>query len=127
MVDNTKNYYHVAPDKGSSNGPVWSYSGSYDKYISNLRRGTVMRGGFRNKTSTIMTGFNASQKKRRSSSYWLEDLGPPGSRPLAGDGYKYYRNVVIFRITCTWRSTRYTTTGIGTPRTHHRAARTSET
>ncbi|RYC61691.1 hypothetical protein CHU98_g4510 [Xylaria longipes] len=95
MVDNTKNYYKVAPDKGTSNGPVWPYSGSYEKYISNLRNGRVMRGGFRNKTSTVMTSFDTTRKKKRQGgSYWLEELAPMGSQPRAGDGYDFYRNVV---------------------------------
>ncbi|KAI0537760.1 pectate lyase superfamily protein-domain-containing protein [Xylaria digitata] len=97
MVDNTHNYYKVAPDKGKQNGPVWAYSGSHEKFVSNLRAGKVMRGGFRNKTRPTLTSFDTTQKsKRQSSSYWLTDLAPMGSQPRAGSGYEFYRNVLDF-------------------------------
>ncbi|KAF7515037.1 hypothetical protein G7054_g14801 [Neopestalotiopsis clavispora] len=97
MVDNTKNYYNVAPDKGSQNGAVWAYSGSHDEFVSNLGSGRVMRGGFENKTSTQSTSFDpVAIKKRQSGSYWLEELGPLGSQPRAGSGYEFYRNVLDF-------------------------------
>ncbi|KAF2993713.1 hypothetical protein E8E14_002289, partial [Neopestalotiopsis sp. 37M] len=87
MVDNTKNYYNVAPDKGSQNGAVWAYSGSHDEFVSNLGSGRVMRGGFENKTSTQSTSFDpVAIKKRQSGSYWLEELGPLGSRVLRVTG-----------------------------------------
>ncbi|KAI1159223.1 pectate lyase superfamily protein-domain-containing protein [Nemania serpens] len=94
MVDNTKNYYHVAPDKGKQNGPVWAYSGSLNKYLANLRAGKVVRGGFKNKTAPAETSFAPPKNtKRQNSLYWLADLAPMGSAPLAGGGYKFFRNV----------------------------------
>ncbi|KAI0810214.1 pectate lyase superfamily protein-domain-containing protein [Xylaria sp. FL0064] len=94
MVDNTKNYYHVAPDKGKQNGPVWAYSGSLNKYLANLRAGRVIRGGFKNQTAPVETSFAPPKNtKRQDSSYWLEELAPMGSAPLAGGGYKFFRNV----------------------------------
>ncbi|ETS73701.1 hypothetical protein PFICI_14647 [Pestalotiopsis fici W106-1] len=97
MVDNTKNYYNVAPDKGIQNGPVWAYSGSHDEFVSNLDSGSIMRGGFENKTSPQSTNFDpVAIRKRQSGSYWLEELGPLGSQPRAGSGYAFYRNVLDF-------------------------------
>ncbi|KAH0523097.1 hypothetical protein TsFJ059_008148 [Trichoderma semiorbis] len=52
MVDNQHNYYHTAPDKGKQNGPVWRYSGSLEKFMTNLGKGTVIRGGY--------NGFNGT-------------------------------------------------------------------
>ncbi|GAP87899.2 hypothetical protein SAMD00023353_1601050 [Rosellinia necatrix] len=56
-----------------------------------------MRGGFRNNTSPTLTNFNATQMvKRQGSSYWLTELGPLGIQPRAGQGYKFYRNVLDY-------------------------------
>ncbi|RWA06956.1 hypothetical protein EKO27_g8145 [Xylaria grammica] len=97
MVDNTNNYYEVAPDKGKQNGPVWAYSGSYGQYLSNLYAGKIMRGGFTNQTSPTLTSFDATRRaKSQDSSYWLTDLAPLGSQPRAGPGYKFYRNVLDY-------------------------------
>ncbi|PMB63819.1 putative glucan endo-1,3-beta-glucosidase [Beauveria bassiana] len=100
MVDNQDNYYHVAPDKGKHNGPVWSYSGSLDGYLSNLQRGYVLRGGYgsyngtSNGTRQTSLTFPA-QKLQSSSDYWLSKLAQLGSQPLAGGkDYQFFRNVV---------------------------------
>lgn len=79
MVDNQHNYYHTAPDKGKQNGPVWRYSGSLDKFMTNLRNGTVVRGGYAGFNGTKKTGFKSSKDKRQSSDYWLTTLGPLGA------------------------------------------------
>ncbi|KFZ24807.1 hypothetical protein V502_00717 [Pseudogymnoascus sp. VKM F-4520 (FW-2644)] len=96
MVDNQHNYFHTAPDKGKQNGPVWRYSGSLDKYMTNLRSGTVVRGGYAKLNGTRRTTINAAVAKRQSSSdYWLSSLGSKGAQPLAGgDDYQFFRNVV---------------------------------
>ncbi|KAI0903317.1 glycoside hydrolase family 55 protein [Ustulina deusta] len=109
MVDNQHNYFKTAPDKGKQNGPTWPYSGSFDKYIRNLQSGRIIRGGIgsggdsnRNgsttlSNSTLVTGNGTSNgpfQAAASSSYWLAELGPMGSQPLAGSGYKFYRDVV---------------------------------
>lgn len=107
MVDNQHNYYHTAPDKGKQHGPVWAYSGSLDGYLTNLRSGVVLRGGYagsnsRSSSSIRQTKFppagDISGKKRQSSSpsdFWLASLGPLGAQPHAGgDGYQFFRNVV---------------------------------
>lgn len=79
MVDNQHNYFHTAPDKGKQNGPLWRYSGSLDKYMTNLRGGTVVRGGYARSNGTRRTTFEASVAKRQSSSdYWLASLGSKG-------------------------------------------------
>ncbi len=81
MVDNQHNYYHTAPDKGKQNGAVWRYSGSLDKYMANLRNGTVVRGGYVNFNGTKQTTFSAAKVRRQSSSddYWLANLAPSGA------------------------------------------------
>lgn len=83
MVDNQHNYYHAAPDKGKQNGPVWRYSGSLDKYLTNLGNGYVVRGGYGGTNGTTRTAFTAanSMTTRRASSkdYWLTTLGPLGA------------------------------------------------
>ncbi|KAK8067581.1 glycan 1-3-beta-glucosidase precursor [Apiospora saccharicola] len=98
MVDNTKNYYNVAPDKGSQNGPVWKYSGSRTKFVSNLNSGRMMRGGYRNQTAPALTSVNATtaiNKRQSGGSFWVKDLASLGVQPRAGgDDYKFFRNVV---------------------------------
>ncbi|OBT86923.1 hypothetical protein VE02_04416 [Pseudogymnoascus sp. 03VT05] len=96
MVDNQHNYFHTAPDKGKQNGPLWRYSGSLDKYMTNLRGGTVVRGGYAKSNGTRRTALKAAVAKRQSSSdYWLASLGSKGAQPLAGgDDYQFFRNVV---------------------------------
>ena len=81
MVDNQHNYLHTAPDKGKQNGPVWTYSGSLTNYISNLRDGTVVRGGYAKLNGTRQTPFSPAMAERQSSSddYWLTTLGPLGA------------------------------------------------
>ncbi|KAI2606280.1 pectin lyase fold/virulence factor [Hypoxylon fragiforme] len=99
MVDNQHNYYHTAPDKGKQNGAVWRYSGSLDKYMANLRNGTVVRGGYVNFNGTKQTTFSAAKVRRQSSSddYWLANLAPSGAQPFAGgDDYQFFRNVKDF-------------------------------
>lgn len=78
MVDNQHNYYKTAPDKGRQNGPVWAYSGSLDTYLSNLKRGVVLRGGFDGSNKTKVTSFKSAARKRQSSDFWLSSLGPLG-------------------------------------------------
>ncbi|TRX94651.1 hypothetical protein FHL15_004423 [Xylaria flabelliformis] len=96
MVDNQRNYYRAAPDKGKQNGPVWRYSGSLDGYLNNLRRGTVLRGGYTGSNGTKRTSFDSVKVKRQSSSgFWLTEFGPLGVQPsVGGDGYQFFRNVV---------------------------------
>ncbi|KAI1273289.1 hypothetical protein F5Y07DRAFT_260526 [Xylaria sp. FL0933] len=81
MVDNQHNFYNTAPDKGKHNGPVWAYSGSMDRYMTNLRNGTVMRGGYAGLSGIKSTTFSLSKTKRQASSdaYWLSTLGPMGA------------------------------------------------
>ncbi|KAJ4303199.1 hypothetical protein N0V90_002092 [Kalmusia sp. IMI 367209] len=99
MVDNTYNYYHAAPDKGKQRGPVWKYSGSLQKYMSNLKNGTVIRGGSSRWNGTRAMKLarpNNATVKAEAVGYWLTSLGPLGSQPLAGDGYQFYRDVTDF-------------------------------
>jgi len=97
MVDNQNNYYKTAPDKGRQNGPVWAYSGSLGDYLSNLQKGTVLRGGYSSGDDTIKkTSFDPrAKRKRQSSDFWLASLGALGKQPHAGGGdYQVFRNVV---------------------------------
>lgn len=88
MVDNRKNYYKVAPDKGKQNGPLWTYSGSLDGYLSNLNRGFVLRGGYessnnRSRNATRQTPFVQGAPKWQAEaagpSYWFSELSSLGS------------------------------------------------
>lgn len=81
MVDNQHNDYHTAPDKGSHHGPVWRYSGSLDQYMTNLRDGFVVRGGFAANNGTKRTPLNATaaKSKRADESFWLSTLGSLGA------------------------------------------------
>jgi hypothetical protein len=80
MVDNQHNYYHTAPDKGKQNGPVWHYSGSLEQYLTNLRNGFVVRGGYAGHNGTQQTPFKPTGPERRAASdYWLTSLGPLGA------------------------------------------------
>ncbi|KAI1272435.1 glycoside hydrolase family 55 protein [Xylaria sp. FL0933] len=115
MVDNQHNYFQTAPDKGTQNGPVWAYSGSQDKFLENLRNGRVVRGGFdsseilrlQNSTGVpssstgapynatiVVPSSDGAFTQADDSTYWLPQLAPLGSQPLAGSDYKFYRNVV---------------------------------
>ncbi|KAK3689192.1 pectin lyase fold/virulence factor [Podospora appendiculata] len=116
MVDNTKDHYHVAPDKGElhvpaneanqslgnatgkSNGPVWPYSGSLKKYMANLADKTVIRGGYSNQSGTRTTQFNGGTvSASAASSYWLASLASLGIQPLAGgNDYQFFRDVTAF-------------------------------
>ncbi|KAK0123765.1 hypothetical protein ONS95_008770 [Cadophora gregata] len=108
MVDNTRNYFHVAPDKGKQDGPTWPYSGSLNNYLSNLRANRVVHGGFRKNDagvfgSNFTHAFNFTHahntththnKRQNGGLYWLPGLAKLGSQPLAGSGYTFFRNVV---------------------------------
>ena len=83
MVDNTDNSFKAAPDKGSQNGMVWRYSGSFEQYMANLKA---------NPPNKTVTAGNLTIQ-RRDPGYWLPDLSAKGIQPVAGAGYKFYRNV----------------------------------
>ncbi|KAK8050893.1 hypothetical protein PG993_002278 [Apiospora rasikravindrae] len=104
MVDNRHNYFNSSPNKGTQDGAVWQYSGSFDNFMENLRAGQVIRGGDGSGLKPTDNGTSALidikpvhptfSLRSDSSSYWLTKLGPLGSQPLAGSGYKFFRNVV---------------------------------
>ncbi|KAH7369719.1 pectate lyase superfamily protein-domain-containing protein [Rhexocercosporidium sp. MPI-PUGE-AT-0058] len=108
MVDNTHNYFHVAPDKGKQDGPAWPYSGSLNNYMSNLRANKVIQGGFRKENPDVTVGnftypsnfthahntTHAKLKRQNEILYWLPNLAPLGVQPLAGSGYTFFRNIV---------------------------------
>lgn len=105
MVDNQDNYFGAAPDKGKQNGPVWKYSESFAKYMSNLAAGKVIRGGYgKGLTPGAVSspkrhlnealGFNGTvyfnstravqsrrspRLRKRATNYWLTSLAPLGS------------------------------------------------
>ncbi|KAH8157229.1 hypothetical protein CIB48_g11024 [Xylaria polymorpha] len=108
MVDNQHDYFKTAPDKGSQNGPVWAYSGSFENYIANLRSGHVIQGGHgtdltptENSTShyhnSTIDGRSLYPLSKKASGYWLPTLAPLGSQPLAGSDYKFFRNVLDYK------------------------------
>jgi len=67
-MDNTRNAFGVAPDKGSFNGMVWRYSGSFENYMANLKANST------NQTARM----GSSTLKRRDSGYWLPELSTRG-------------------------------------------------
>jgi hypothetical protein len=107
MVDNQHNYFQAAPDKGQQNGPVWTYSQSLGKYMSNLATNNVIRGGYGkgltpgtgsrprsplnethgsngtvhlNRTRAVLSRSRSSPPlQKRASNYWLTSLAPLGS------------------------------------------------
>ncbi|KAK8059107.1 glucan 1-3-beta-glucosidase [Apiospora saccharicola] len=103
MVDNRNNFFNASPDKGTQDGPVWKYSGSFENFMTNLHAGHVIRGGdgsgmkpSGNATSSSRSSTHEglTHSRRSDSSYWLTKLGPLGTQPHAGSGYKFFRNVV---------------------------------
>ncbi|KAK4040087.1 pectate lyase superfamily protein-domain-containing protein [Parachaetomium inaequale] len=46
--------------------------------------------------TTGASGEAGSRKARRATDYWLASLAPLGSQPLAGSGYKFYRDVTSY-------------------------------
>lgn len=67
---------------GKQRGPVWEYSGWLEKYMSNLRNGTVVRGGSPNWNGTRTTRFtraNNATLQAAANGYWLTKLGPLGA------------------------------------------------
>jgi hypothetical protein len=100
MVDNQHNYFKTAPDKGecsgsltiqfnakvvvsgNQKGPVWSYSGSLERYMSNLKNSTVVRGGSSKWNGTRPTRFTRGSNatlRAAANGYWLTKLGPLGA------------------------------------------------
>ncbi|KAI1325288.1 glycoside hydrolase family 55 protein [Xylariaceae sp. FL0255] len=104
MIDNQHDYFKAAPDKGSQNGPIWPYSGTFENYMANLQSGYIIRGG--NTTSPVPGGNNTlisstralklhlSTENVQGDTYWLPQLTPLGIQPLAEPGYQFFRNVV---------------------------------
>jgi len=78
MVDNTNNGFHAAPDKGTQDGPVWKFSGSFEGYMAKLRANQTAHG----------KNLTARRVQRRDPGYWLKDLAPKGivcsARELSG-------------------------------------------
>ncbi|KAM7211124.1 glucan-beta-glucosidase [Rhypophila decipiens] len=97
MVDNTHNYYKAAPDKGKSNGAIWRFSGSLDKFMDNLSRGKIVRGGFKGRKDTTVENFTPPKlEARQTSSYWLPQLAPLGRAPYESSDYQFFRDVTDF-------------------------------
>ncbi|XXG95201.1 hypothetical protein Hte_001461 [Hypoxylon texense] len=96
MVDNQHNWFKTAPDKGKQNGPVWLESGSFEGFISSVGS-NVTSGTPGNHTVYDSSGnhFNLTTHSSiiQATGYWLPELAPKGQQPLAGSGYKFYRNV----------------------------------
>jgi len=67
MVDNTGNTFNAAPDKGSQNGPVWKFSGSFENYMAKLRANQTANGN-----------LTARGLGKRDPAHWLKELGPKG-------------------------------------------------
>ncbi|KAI1771426.1 pectin lyase-like protein [Hypoxylon cercidicola] len=93
MVDNQHNWFKTAPDKGKQNGPVWLESGSFEGFMSS----NSSNNGSRTRTVFDSSGnyFNITTHSSiiQDTGYWLPELAPLGRQPMAGSGYKFYRNV----------------------------------
>jgi len=95
MVDNRKNYFGVAPDKGFLNGPIASFQNQTEFHEQNA-------------------SYHKSHGKRQATgTYWMETithgqvstsakelpgcpLGSQPQMPLAPSGYNFFRNVKDF-------------------------------
>ena len=87
MVDNTGNSFDAAPDKGSQNGMVWRYSGSFENYMANLKANPP--------NATIEVG-NSTLRRRDDTGYWVADLAAKGvvsapDTPASIDGKMSYK------------------------------------
>ncbi|TQV99224.1 LysM domain-containing protein [Cordyceps javanica] len=76
--------------------------------MSNLRNNKTIRGGYKfNSTRALVEAYGGYinsgkvDKCSASSDYWLPQLAALGSQPLAGSGYKFYRNVADYGADCT--------------------------
>ncbi|KFX87604.1 hypothetical protein V490_08138, partial [Pseudogymnoascus sp. VKM F-3557] len=128
MVDNQKNYYKVAPDKGKQNGAVWLESGSFKEFMSqpaarrkpnsdvavynhtllfadaNVTFSNSSRMSFKQNPiefvlNTTTLAYDTPAFRAADSSYWLPQLAGEGNQPIAGSDYKFYRNVKDYGAT----------------------------
>ncbi|KAM7191243.1 glucan-beta-glucosidase [Naviculisporaceae sp. PSN 640] len=97
MVDNSRNYYKTAPDKGKSNGAVWRYSGSLEKFMDNLSKGKIIRGGYKGRKDTTIESFTRPKiTARQNTDYWLPQLAVLGIAPFETGDYQFFRDVTEF-------------------------------
>ncbi|KAM0321647.1 hypothetical protein ACHAQA_010003 [Verticillium albo-atrum] len=95
MVDNQKNYYKVAPDKGEQNGPGWLDPVSPDSFRAPEPEVTAMYNDTLiewdgNITYAITEGPSL---RLAGTGYWLPQLAGRGKQPIAGSDYTFYRDV----------------------------------
>ncbi|EEH35016.2 glucan 1,3-beta-glucosidase [Paracoccidioides lutzii Pb01] len=95
MVDNQYNYFKVAPDRGEQNGPVWLESGSFETYMLNFGHSKQHNDTSVDASENLKKFAGSASNTTAASSYWLPKLAPLG-QPLAGAGYKFYRDVVEY-------------------------------
>ncbi|KAK2030564.1 pectin lyase-like protein [Colletotrichum zoysiae] len=114
MVDNTNNYYGVAPDKGrlritspgSKSGPVWAESGSFEGFMADsLVAAPDIPVAVVNHTFIDVEG-NATVVELESelfrladNGWWLPELSGLGKQPIVGGDYKFFRNVKTYGAT----------------------------
>ncbi|KAL6885716.1 pectate lyase superfamily domain-containing protein [Trichoderma evansii] len=101
MVDNTDNLSGQAPINGKYNGPVWAYSGSFDKYMKRLRSGNITGKPVDTTKFPLLQNLSSSSddsiKPRQGETYWLPSLAAEGKQPVAPtNGYKFYRDVTDY-------------------------------
>ncbi|KAF6828452.1 glucan 1,3-beta-glucosidase [Colletotrichum musicola] len=104
MVDNTNNYYGVAPDKGS--GPVWAESGSFEGFMADsLVEAPDIPVAVINHTFIDFEG-NATVVELESelfrladNGWWLPELSALGKQPIVGGDYEFFRNVKTYGAT----------------------------
>ncbi|KDN68957.1 putative glucan 1,3-beta-glucosidase [Colletotrichum sublineola] len=112
MVDNTNNYYGVAPDKGRlripSPGPCVpvSYCSIFEGFMANYRvEAPDIPVAVVNHTFIDVDG-NATVVELESelfrladNGWWLPELSGLGKQPIVGGDYKFFRNVKSYGAT----------------------------
>ncbi|KAF9872609.1 putative glucan 1, 3-beta-glucosidase [Colletotrichum karsti] len=106
MVDNTDNYYGVAPDKGSKSGPVWAESGTFERFMADSRAEApdvpvaVVNHTFIDVDgNTTVMEMESELFRLADNGWWLPELSGLGKQPIVGGDYKFFRNVKDYGAT----------------------------
>ncbi|KAF6804707.1 glucan 1,3-beta-glucosidase [Colletotrichum sojae] len=103
MVDNQKNYYKVAPDKGKQDGADYHESGDFHAYMktepsAEKRPPTALYNETLLEWEANVTYVETERPSLRlaETGYWLPKLAGKGKQPIAGGDYKFYRSVTDY-------------------------------